>query len=165
MPDCPFVITGPQKLGKGETATYQLAPVPDGAVCSVQWSINGQPARASNTYVDLYLRQVGFDEITVNATGADPGANITAKVTCQGKNQCGPTLIPFVMGAPSPDDSIKGGNILFIVLLPFIVLVGVALLPVWIIIWIVDRIRGSDEEKHVKKAASELHMLLPTWFR
>ncbi len=105
MPDCPFQISGPQKLGKAATATYQLSPTPDGALCSVQWSINGQPLKAQNTYADLFISQVGFNEIIVKATSDDPAVNITATITCRGDKPCGPTPIPFVVGTPMPDNS------------------------------------------------------------
>jgi hypothetical protein len=165
MQNCRFEITGPKTLAKGETAKYQLSPIPDGALCSVQWSINDHSLRVSSTYADLFIRHMGFDEITVTAMSNAPGANIAATVTCRGEKECGPTDIPFVVGMPLPDGSIKAGNIFFLVLLPFIVVVGVALLPLWIIVWIIDRSTGSDEASHVKKVSAELRKLLPSWFR
>jgi hypothetical protein len=165
MPKCPFEITGPKTLAKGETAKYQLKPMPDGALCTVQWLINDRPLRVSSTYADLFIRHMGFDEITVTAMSNDPGANITATVTCRGEKECGPTDIPFVVGTPLPDDSMKAGNIALLVLLPFIVVVGVALLPVWITVWIIDRVSRSDEESQVKKVSAERRKLLPSWFR
>jgi hypothetical protein len=81
---------------------------------------------------------MGFDEITVTAMSDAPGANITAMVTCRGEKECGPTSIPFVLGTPLPDSSIKPGNLALLVLLPFIVVVGVALLPLWITVGIIE---------------------------
>jgi hypothetical protein len=58
MVNCPFEITGPKTLARGETAKYQLSPIPDGALCNVQWSINDQPLRVSSTYADLFTQVV-----------------------------------------------------------------------------------------------------------
>ncbi len=121
--------------------------------------------KASDTYADLYIRRVGFDDMVVTATRDDPAANIIATVECHGDKPCGPTHIPSVLGTPSPDEGVKSGNVLLLILLPFIIAIGVALLPVWIIVWIVDHVTGSNEEKNVKKVREELKKLLPTWFR
>src|SRR4051812_14009221 len=104
MADCTFTISGPANLTKGQTATFRLTPTPDGAVCSVQWSINGRPIGASNTYAGLYVVQVGFDEIMLTARDDDPGATITARVTCRGLAPCGPTDVPWVVGTPAQDE-------------------------------------------------------------
>jgi hypothetical protein len=165
MADCAFSISGLQKLKKGDTVIYELSPSPDGALCSVQWSINGRPMKAGDTIADLYIRQVGFDQVTVTAEVDDPGAKIVARVTCRGKKECGPTDIRIDVGTPPPEDSMKAGNIVLLVLLPFIIIVGVALLPVVVIVFIIDKVSETDESKHVKKVRAELRALLPSWFR
>jgi hypothetical protein len=161
MPACTFVISGPTKLTNGQSGTFQLTPTPDGAVCSVQWTINGQPARGGNTYGDAFAVQVGFNEIIVRATRDDPAVEIGARVTCKGLFPCGPTDLAFTLGEPVDDSGIKAGNIVLIVLLPFIVVVGVALLPVFVVAWIIDKATDSDTTKQARKVSAELRKLLP----
>ena len=160
MGACTFTISTPSSLTKDQAGTFQLTPTPDGAVCSVHWTINGMPAKAGNNYGDLHVVQVGFSEIIVRATADNPGAVIGATVECAGATPCGPTSNSVVFGG-GYEEGIKGGNIVLIVLLPFIIVVGVALLPVFLIAFIIDKATDGNETKKVQKAGTELLRLLP----
>jgi hypothetical protein len=127
----------------------------------VEWSVNGHSIKPSNTYSGLFVVQLGFDQIIVKATDDNPGADISARVTCRGAAECGPTNVSFVVGTPSHAEEIKAGNIVLIVMLPFIVVVGIALLPVLIVAFVIDRATDSNTSQQVRRVGSELKRLLP----